>query len=63
MEVTPDHPIYVDGRGWVEAEDVVLGDRLRRRDGEWASVLAVERVARSDTQSLILKESVSRTLL
>ncbi|MCP4707289.1 MAG: hypothetical protein GY869_01575, partial [Planctomycetes bacterium] len=44
MEVTPGHPIYVAGRGWVKAEDVALGDRLRRKDGEWATVLGVERV-------------------
>ncbi len=50
MKVTPDHPIYVDGRGWVEAEDVVLGDRLRRRDGEWTSVLAIERVVLAEPE-------------
>ncbi len=44
MKVTPDHPIFVDGRGWVEAENVTLGDRLRRKDGGWVNVLAIERV-------------------
>ncbi len=44
MEVTPDHPIYVEGKGWVKAEDLAEGDRLRRIDGGWARVLAIERV-------------------
>ncbi len=44
MEVTPDHPIYVESRGWVAAEDVAVGDSLRRKDGGFAQVLAIERV-------------------
>jgi hypothetical protein len=34
----------VEGRGWIDAEEVVLGDRLRRKDGGWARVLAVEQI-------------------
>ena len=26
--VTPNHPVYVEGRGWIDAEDLALGDRL-----------------------------------
>ncbi len=44
MEVTPDHPIYIEGQGWVEAGALTVGDRLRRIDGGWAAVLAIERV-------------------
>ncbi len=44
MEVTPNHPIYIEGRGWVNAEDVAVGDSLRRKDGGFAQVLAIERV-------------------
>ena len=44
MEITPDHPVYVEGKGWLWAENLAVGDRLRRADGGWATVLAVERV-------------------
>jgi hypothetical protein len=44
MEITPDHPVYVEGKGWVWTENLVIGDRLRRADGGWAKVLAIERV-------------------
>ncbi len=44
MEVTPDHPLYIEGRGWVAAEDVAVGDSLRRKDGGFAQVLSIERV-------------------
>jgi hypothetical protein len=52
MEITPDHPVYVEGKGWLWAENpstslrasLAVGDRLRRADGGWAKVLAVERV-------------------
>ena len=44
MSITPAHPVYVEGRGWVDAAEVAVGDRLRRQDGGWARVLAVERV-------------------
>jgi hypothetical protein len=44
METTPDHPIYVEGQGWLNAENLSLGDRLRRADGGTAKVLAIERV-------------------
>jgi hypothetical protein len=44
MEVTPEHPLYVEGKGWLKAEAVTAGDRLRRIDGGWEKVLAIERV-------------------
>ena len=45
MEVTPEHPVYVEGKGWLWAENLSIGDRLRRADGGMAKVLAIERVA------------------
>jgi hypothetical protein len=42
MTVTPEHPIYVEGKGWSWAENLALGDRLRRADGGWAKVLAID---------------------
>ena len=44
MEVTPEHPIYVEGKGWIWAENLAVGDRLRRADGGTAKVLAIERI-------------------
>lgn len=44
MQVTPEHPIYVEGRGWTLAENLAIGDRLRRADGGWAKVLSVEQL-------------------
>jgi hypothetical protein len=44
LEVTPEHPLYLEGKGWLKAEAVTAGDRLRRIDGGWAAVLAIERV-------------------
>ena len=45
LHVTPEHPIYVEGKGWLNAENLSIGDRLRRSDGGLAWVLALERVA------------------
>ena len=44
MEITPGHPVYVEIKGWLKAEDLTLGDRLRRKDGGWVKVLAIEQV-------------------
>lgn len=42
MQITADHPVYVEGQGWVLAENLGLGERLRRADGGMAKVLAIE---------------------
>ncbi len=44
MTTTPDHPVYIEGKGWMWAENLELGDRLRRTDGGMAKVLALERI-------------------
>ncbi|MDP2345174.1 MAG: polymorphic toxin-type HINT domain-containing protein [Deltaproteobacteria bacterium] len=33
FETTPEHPFFVDGRGWVEAGGVSVGDRLEGAEG------------------------------
>jgi RHS repeat-associated protein len=33
IETTPEHPFYVEGKGWVDAEDLQTGDRVRQADG------------------------------
>jgi RHS repeat-associated protein len=50
MEITPDHPVYVEGKGWLLAENLEVGDRLRRVDGGVAKVLAIERVKLDEPQ-------------
>jgi RHS repeat-associated protein len=33
IETTPEHPFYVEDKGWVEAEDLKIGDEVRQADG------------------------------
>lgn len=52
MEITPAHPVYVEDKGWLNAENLAEGDRLRRADGGYATVLAVERVELAEPQEV-----------
>jgi hypothetical protein len=52
MEITPDHPVYVEEEGWLLAENLTEGDRLRRADGGMAKVLAIERVHLDEPESV-----------
>lgn len=52
MLVTPDHPVYVEGRGWVLAENLGLGERLRRADGGMAKVLSIDQLESESPQSV-----------
>ncbi len=42
--ILPFQPLYVEGRGWVEAHEVHVGDRLRGKDGPTPVITAIERV-------------------
>lgn len=42
VRMTPGHPLWVDGRGWVAAGELVPGDRVRGHDGRYTAVDAVE---------------------
>lgn len=44
MEVTPDHPVYVEEKGWIWAENLEAGDELQTAEGGWAMVVSVEHV-------------------
>ncbi len=44
IEATPLHPFFVEGRGWVDAEDLEPGDRVHAVDGRWLTVDGVEPV-------------------
>lgn len=41
LETTPEHPFYVEGEGWVNAEDLQVGDDIRNADGETGEVESV----------------------
>ncbi len=51
LRTTAEHPFFVLGRGWVEVEDLQIGDQVRRIDGSYAPVEAlvvVQRAQRMD---------------
>ena len=39
---TPEHPFWVDGREWVKARDLIVGDRLVDAEGVTIVILAIE---------------------
>jgi RHS repeat-associated protein len=41
IDTTPDHPFYVEGRGWTPAGELQVGEFLHRADGTSAAVRAV----------------------
>ncbi|MGW6910816.1 polymorphic toxin-type HINT domain-containing protein [Streptomyces sp. NPDC054940] len=45
VRATPEHPFWVDGKGWTSAESLHRGDRLRTLDGKGARVESVEKSA------------------
>ena len=46
IETTPEHPFYTEERGWVPASDLAVGDHVRKADGNYGVVEAVEVVQR-----------------
>ena len=42
ITTTPHHPFYVEGKGFVEAEDLKAGDCLKDADGRKVEVISVE---------------------
>jgi hypothetical protein len=38
IETTPEHPFYVEDKGWVNAEDLRTGDEVRQADGTTGTV-------------------------
>ncbi|MGI0015288.1 MAG: Hint domain-containing protein, partial [Nitrososphaera sp.] len=47
IETTLDHPFYTAERNWVGAGDLAVGEHVRRADGEYGVVRAVEIVGRT----------------
>jgi RHS repeat-associated protein len=46
VETTAEHPFWVEGRGWVEAQNLSAGDRLKALRGETRVVESVSRIER-----------------
>lgn len=49
IEATNQHPFYILGRGWVEAEDLKIGYPLYRGDDSTLSIASIETEARHET--------------
>jgi hypothetical protein len=49
IEVTPRHPFWIAGDGWVDAGQLSPGDELSTGDGDPASVVSVASTARTET--------------
>jgi Pretoxin HINT domain len=46
LETTPEHPFYIEGKGWVAAGDLLPGDKVRKADGTSGTIETVEIVQR-----------------
>jgi hypothetical protein len=46
LETTPEHPFYIEGKGWVAAGDLLPGDKVRKADGSSGVIETVEIVQR-----------------
>jgi len=38
IKTTPEHPFYVQGKGWLQANELAIGDLLSSHDGRWLPV-------------------------
>ncbi len=43
ITVTPEHPFWVEGTGWVEAGKLAAGDKVARAEGDPATIVSVTR--------------------
>ncbi|MDJ0756611.1 MAG: polymorphic toxin-type HINT domain-containing protein [Ardenticatenaceae bacterium] len=50
--MTHNHPIDVEGDGWLNAENLESGDALRTADGEAANVVVVEQQQLDESESV-----------
>lgn len=47
IEATPEHPIWVIGKGWTNAGELKAGGRLVAKDGQELAVIALQLVKKS----------------
>ncbi|QVL31346.1 hypothetical protein KIH39_21240 [Telmatocola sphagniphila] len=38
IRTTGEHPFYAEGKGWVDAQELVIGDRVLGSKGEWLTI-------------------------
>jgi hypothetical protein len=50
LRTTPDHPFFDQGKDWIEAADLHLGDPLLSEDGQH---VPVERISDSGEQEVV----------
>ena len=50
IETTPSHPVYVEENGWLWAENLEPGDKLRTADDSWAEVASVKHVQLDESE-------------
>ena len=49
IETTPEHPFYVEGRGWIPAQELLIGDVLLTRDDQLVPLQGVADSGRVET--------------
>lgn len=40
IRTTDVHPFFAEGRGWIKASELQVGDRVQETDGTWQSILS-----------------------
>jgi RHS repeat-associated protein len=48
LEVTPEHPLYVEGKGWLRADNIKTGESLRLKDGHTTEVKEIGASVRAE---------------
>jgi hypothetical protein len=61
LELTPEHVIWIEEVGWVEARQVVVGDTMRLSDGEERSPIASVRYERKEALTYNIQVAGTRT--
>jgi hypothetical protein len=61
LELTPEHVIWIDEVGWVEARQVVVGDTMRLSDDEERSPIASLRYERKEALTYNIQVAGTRT--
>ncbi len=61
LELTPEHVVWIDEIGWVEAQQIVVGDTMRLSDGEERSPIASLRYERKEALTYNIQVAGTRT--
>ncbi|MBL8471571.1 MAG: Hint domain-containing protein [Rhodocyclaceae bacterium] len=59
LVITPNHPLWVRGKGWVQVKDLDFDqDELLLRDGEYALIAVVSPLYRSQTEQVAWQQGI-----